>query len=129
MRPSAPILLVDDEPANLLAMEAVLESLGEPLVRASSGMEAMRVLRDQDFAAVLLDLHRPGMDGIETARLIRAQKRPALGDVTRGDRLDNYRRVGAVLAPLRLERHRESGDQRHDGHLRPRVEGRRLRQD
>ncbi|MEJ6023327.1 hybrid sensor histidine kinase/response regulator [Ramlibacter sp. PS4R-6] len=75
MRPAAPILLVDDEPANLLAMEAVLEGLGEPLVRASSGAEAMRLLRDQDFAAVLLDLHMPGMDGIETARLIRAQKR------------------------------------------------------
>ncbi|HUR90698.1 MAG TPA: response regulator [Ramlibacter sp.] len=74
-RPAAPILLVDDEPANLLAMEAVLEGLGEPLVRARSGEEAMRRLRDQDFAAVLLDLHMPGMDGIETARLIRAQKR------------------------------------------------------
>jgi len=74
-RPTAPLLLVDDEPANLLAMEAVLEGLGEPLVRASSGEEAMRRLRDRDFAAVLLDLHMPGMDGIETARLIRAQKR------------------------------------------------------
>ena len=56
-------------------MEAVLEGLGVPLVRASSGSEAMRQLRDGDFAAVLLDLHMPGMDGIETARLIRAQKR------------------------------------------------------
>ena len=74
-RPAAPILLVDDEPANLLAMESVLEGLGEPLVRARSGEEAMRHLRDEDFAAVLLDLHMPGMDGIETARLIRAQKR------------------------------------------------------
>lgn len=74
-RPAAPILLVDDEPANLLAMEAVLEGLGVPLVRASSGGEAMRQLRDRDFAAVLLDLHMPGMDGIETARLIRAQRR------------------------------------------------------
>jgi PAS domain S-box-containing protein len=74
-RPEAPILLVDDEPANLLAMEAALQGLGEPLVRATSGEEAMRRLRDRDFAAVLLDLHMPGMDGIETARLIRAQKR------------------------------------------------------
>ena len=74
-RPAAPLLLVDDEPANLLAMEAVLEGLGEPLVRARSGEEAMRRLRDRDFAAVLLDLHMPGMDGIETARLMRAQKR------------------------------------------------------
>jgi PAS domain S-box-containing protein len=74
-RPEAPILLVDDEPANLLAMEALLQGLGEPVVPASSGEEAMRRLRDRDFAAVLLDLHMPGMDGIETARLIRAQKR------------------------------------------------------
>src|SRR5437762_947188 len=73
--PEAPILLVDDEPANLLAMEAVLQGLGEPIVRAASGEEAMRRLRDRDFAAVLLDLRMPGMDGIETARLIRAQKR------------------------------------------------------
>src|SRR5206468_8916928 len=74
-RPEAPILLVDDEPANLLAMEAVLQGLGEPIVRAASGEAAMRRLRDRDFAAVLLDLRMPGMDGIETARLIRAQKR------------------------------------------------------
>ena len=73
--PAAPLLLVEDEPANLLAMEAVLQGLGEPLVRASSGEEAMRQLRDRDFAAVLLALHMPGMDGFDTARLIRAQKR------------------------------------------------------
>ncbi len=74
-RPQAPILLVDDEPANLLALEAVLQNVGEPLVRASSGQEALRLLQDQDFAAVLLDVRMPGMDGFETARLIRAQRR------------------------------------------------------
>jgi PAS domain S-box-containing protein len=74
-RPSAPILLVDDEPANLLALEAVLQVLGEPLVLASSGEEALRRLRDGDYAAVLLDVHMPSMDGFETARLIRAQRR------------------------------------------------------
>jgi PAS domain S-box-containing protein len=73
--PSAPILLVDDAPANLLALEAVLQNLGEPLVRAGSGQEALRRLRDADFAAVLLDVRMPGMDGFETARLIRAQRR------------------------------------------------------
>jgi PAS domain S-box-containing protein len=73
--PSAPILLVDDAPANLLALEAVLQTLGEPLVRAGSGQEALRRLRDADFAAVLLDVRMPGMDGFETARLIRAQRR------------------------------------------------------
>jgi CheY-like chemotaxis protein len=75
LRPQAPILLVDDEPANLLALEAVLQELGEPLVRAASGAQALRQLRDQDFAAVLLDVRMPGMDGFEAARLIRAQRR------------------------------------------------------
>jgi len=75
LRPPAPILLVDDSPANLLALEAVLQALGEPLVRAGSGQEALRRLRDVDFAAVLLDVRMPGMDGFETARLIRAQRR------------------------------------------------------
>jgi PAS domain S-box-containing protein len=69
------ILLVDDEPANLLALEAVLDELGERLVRAASGAQALRLLRDEDFAAVLLDVRMPGMDGFETARLIRAQRR------------------------------------------------------
>ena len=67
--------MVDDSPANLLALEAVLQVLGEPLVRANSGQEALRRLRDADFAAVLLDVRMPGMDGFETARLIRAQRR------------------------------------------------------
>jgi len=75
LRPPAPILLVDDTPANLLALEAVLQTLGEPLVRAGSGQEALRRLRDADYAAVLLDVRMPGMDGFETARLIRAQRR------------------------------------------------------
>jgi PAS domain S-box-containing protein len=70
-----PILLVDDKPANLLALEAVLQELGERLVRASSGDAALRCLRDEDFAAVLLDVRMPGMDGFETARLIRMQRR------------------------------------------------------
>ena len=74
-RPPCPILLVDDKPANLLALEAVLQALGEPLVRAASGDEALRRLRDGDFAVVLLDVHMPGMDGFETARLIRMQRR------------------------------------------------------
>jgi PAS domain S-box-containing protein len=74
-RPSCPILLVDDQPANLLALEAVLQELGEDLVRAGSGDEALRQLRDADFAAILLDVRMPGMDGFETARLIRSQRR------------------------------------------------------
>lgn len=69
------ILLVDDQPENLLALEAVLGKLGETLVRASSGEEALRCLLNQDFAVILLDVQMPGMDGFETANLIRSRAR------------------------------------------------------
>jgi len=65
------ILLVDDQPANLLALEAVLEGLGQNLVRANSGEEALRHLIQKDFAVILLDVLMPGMNGFETAALIR----------------------------------------------------------
>ncbi len=69
------ILLVDDEPANLLALEAVLEDLQENLVRAQSGEETLRRLREDDFAVILLDVQMPGLDGYATAKRIRAQER------------------------------------------------------
>ena len=69
------ILMVDDREANLLALEAVLEPAGVRLVRAHSGPEALKCLLDEDFAVVLLDVHMPGMDGFETAGLIRARDR------------------------------------------------------
>lgn len=65
------ILLVDDEPANLLALEAVLESLGQNLVKAHSGEEVLRQLIQRDFAVILLDVLMPGMSGFETAARIR----------------------------------------------------------
>ena len=71
----ANILLVDDRPDKLLALEAVLESLGQNLVRAFSGKEALRCLLNQDFAVILLDVSMPGMDGFETASLIRQRLR------------------------------------------------------
>ena len=71
----AKILLVDDNAENLLALEAVLESPDHELVRASSGIEALRHLLNDDFAAILLDVKMPEMDGFETASLIRARKR------------------------------------------------------
>ncbi|WP_405917153.1 two-component system response regulator [Streptomyces sp. NBC_00728] len=67
----ASILLVDDMEDNLVALEAVLGSLNEPLVRARSGEEAVQALLRQRFAVVLLDIRMPGMDGFETAANIK----------------------------------------------------------
>ena len=69
------ILLVDDDEANLLSLTATLESLGQELILARSGEEALRQLLEQDFAAILLDVKMPGMDGLETAAMIRNRKR------------------------------------------------------
>ena len=70
-----PILLVDDQPENLRALEAVLEPLGYPLRTASSGHGALRMLLEQDFAMILLDVRMPGLDGLETAQLIKQRTR------------------------------------------------------
>jgi signal transduction histidine kinase/DNA-binding response OmpR family regulator len=69
------ILLVDDNPNNLLALEAILQAPDHNLVRASSGEEALRFLLDNDAAVVLLDVHMPGVGGLETAELIRGRER------------------------------------------------------
>src|ERR1700730_14253879 len=69
------ILLVDDSPENLISLEAALEGLGQEVVLARSGMEALRHLLEEDFAAILLDVKMPEMDGFQTAELIRARKR------------------------------------------------------
>lgn len=65
------ILLVDDLPANLLALEVILEPLGENLIRAASGAAALAIAREAVFAAVLIDVRMPGMDGFETAIQLR----------------------------------------------------------
>jgi signal transduction histidine kinase len=65
------ILLVDDQPANLLALEAMLQGLGQRLIKAGSGREALKWLLTHDFAVILLDVKMPDMDGFETAALIR----------------------------------------------------------
>ena len=69
------ILLVDDTPENLVSLEAALDGLGQELVLANSGMEALRHLLEDDFAAILLDVKMPDLDGFQTAELIRARKR------------------------------------------------------
>jgi PAS domain S-box-containing protein len=97
------ILLVDDQPGRLLTYRAILEPLGETLVEATSGMEALRRLMDNEFAVILLDVNMPGMDGFETASLIhqhpRYENTPIIFvtavNVTDMDRLRGYK-LGAV---------------------------------
>ena len=73
MAPRARILLVDDDERNLLALSEVLEPLAD-VVTATSGRDALRELLKDDFAVILLDVFMPGMDGYETAALIRAAR-------------------------------------------------------
>ncbi len=97
------LLLVDDQPARLLSYDAILSGLGHTLVHARSGEEALQRLMELDFAAILLDINMPGMDGFETAALIhqhpRFEKTPIIFvtavHVTDLDRLKGYT-VGAV---------------------------------
>jgi PAS domain S-box-containing protein len=69
------LLLVDDDPDNLLALQAILEPLGQELILAQTGTEALRVCLDHDFAAILLDVRMPDMDGFETAEMIRSRRK------------------------------------------------------
>src|SRR4051812_42775789 len=76
---SAPVnvLLVDDRPENLLALQAILDPLGENLVLANSGEEALTRLLKDDYALVLLDVMMPGMDGLETSRHMKRRAKSA----------------------------------------------------
>lgn len=71
----ARVLLVDDVPSNLFALEAILEPLGAHLVSVRSGDEALKALLLDEYACVLMDVQMPGLDGLETARLVRARER------------------------------------------------------
>jgi PAS domain S-box-containing protein len=70
-----PILLVDDREENLSALAAVIEPLGLPVHTATSGYDALRMLLERDYALILLDVRMPGLDGLETARLIKSRTR------------------------------------------------------
>ena len=69
------LLLVDDRPENLLALEAILEPLGQTLIRANSGPDALKQVLAEDFAAILLDVQMPGMNGFEVAEIIKSRER------------------------------------------------------
>jgi CheY-like chemotaxis protein len=69
------ILLVDDRPENLVALRAILEPLGHDLILADSGEEALRALLLHDPSVILLDVRMPGLDGFETADLIKRRER------------------------------------------------------
>jgi PAS domain S-box-containing protein len=73
----ASVLIVDDKPENLIALEAVLRPLELDVVSAASGEEALKLLLDRDYAAILLDVQMPGMDGFETAEFIKGRERTA----------------------------------------------------
>ncbi len=97
------ILLVDDQPARLLTYQAILEPLGECLVQARSGREALKRLMEDDYALILLDVNMPDMDGFETAALVhrhpRYEKTPIIFvtavNLSEMDRLQGYQ-LGAV---------------------------------
>ena len=90
----AKILLVDDEPKSLFALQELLSTLGQNLMVAQSGEEALKLALKHDFAVILLDVRMPGMDGFETAAAIRS--------------IERFRRVPIIF----LSAH---GDRRADG--------------
>ena len=71
----ASILIVDDHPANLLALEGILEPLGQRVVKAGSGEEALKRLLTDEFAVILMDVQMPGLDGTQTARIIKEREK------------------------------------------------------
>jgi signal transduction histidine kinase len=108
-REKVKILLVDDVPDKLLALEVVLQELGETVVAVNSGGEALRRLLNEDFAVILLDVNMPGMDGFETAALIRQRKQSehtpiifltAFADDTHANRGYSLGAVDYILTPV-----------------------------
>src|SRR6267142_5531797 len=97
------ILMVDDSPTNLLALESILHAPDRKLVSTSSGDDALRYLLDHEVAVILMDVYMPGLDGLETAELIRGRDRsrniPIIfltADSTGGRHLSRGYSLGAV---------------------------------
>jgi two-component system cell cycle response regulator len=105
-----PILMVDDNAKKRFALKAALAPLGYTIVEAESGFEALRCLRAQDFAIILLDVMMPGMNGFETAALIRQRKQSELTPIifitahaeNEGSSTDHYAQgaVDFIFAPV-----------------------------
>src|SRR5262245_28146769 len=111
MREDVPvdILVVDDDPRKLVALEAILSDICDNVVKAGSGREALKCLLRHDFAVILLDLNMPVMDGFETAALIRQRRRSehtpiifvtAFGDETHSVRGYSLGAVDYIIAPI-----------------------------
>lgn len=111
--PRANILIVDDQDAKRLALASALESLEQHVVQAASGREALRLLLQDEYAVILLDVRMPGMDGFETAALIRSRPQTettpiifvTAHDRAEADMLGGYS-LGAVdfiFSPVRAE--------------------------
>lgn len=107
--PAANILVVDDQPDKLLVYHTVLAELGENVVTATSGAEALRLMLHMEFAVVLLDVNMPVMDGFETAALIRGRKKlahtpiifvTAFGDEMHAAQGYSLGAVDYILAPV-----------------------------
>ncbi len=114
------VLLVDDEPSNLLALEAVLQPLNQTLVRATSGQEALHLLQSGDFAVVLLDVQMRKLDGFETARRLRAQERSRHTPIIFLTAYEKRRLPG--YPRLRAGRGRLLAQTRSSGHPAPRLQ-------
>src|SRR5438034_11169928 len=115
------ILIVDASPDKLVALESILLDLRVDIVKARSGKEALRRLLAQDFAVVLLDVRMPGLDGFETATLIRERSRTehtpiifitAFGDETHVARGYSLKAVDYILTPVVPDVLRRSDERR-----------------